>query len=61
MARQSCPGHEDLISQSWARDELVAMDAAFIAAMQAAGHALTAPSTAFGTRAPIQGYRRKDT
>ena len=58
MPRQYRPGHEDLISQSWARDELIAMDAAFIAAMQNAGHALTTPSTAFGTRAPIAGYSR---
>ena len=58
-ARAEYPG-EDLISRPWAKDELVEMDAAFIAAMTRNGYAITTPSSRPGTKAPILGYRRED-
>ena len=51
---------EDLISQLWAKDDLIQMDAAFIAAMTRNGYAITTPSSRPGTKAPILGYRRED-
>jgi hypothetical protein len=44
----------------WTKLEHQAMDAAFVAAMQAAGFTLTLPSTHPGTRAPLVGYSRDD-
>ena len=50
---------EDLISQVWARDDLIAMNAAFVASMQRAGYAITEPSSR-PVRSPIAGYTRTD-
>jgi hypothetical protein len=61
MPNRFRPEHEDLLRQFWTRDDLVVMDAAFTAAMQAAGYTLTAPSSRPGTQTPIVGYRRMDT
>jgi hypothetical protein len=44
----------------WPAGEREKMDQQFAAAMQAAGYGTTAPSTHFGTRAPIAGYRRTE-
>ena len=62
MPRQYDPDYknEDLISLPWPHEVLLAMDAGFVAAMQAAGYAITAPSTRAGTQAPVQGYQRPD-
>jgi hypothetical protein len=45
----------------WQVEQLIEMDAAFIAAMTRAAYAITAPSSRPGTKAPILGYRRTDT
>jgi len=52
--------HEDLISQPWARDDMIAMDERFAAAMRKAGFQATAPSTQAGTTMPVAGYQRPD-
>ena len=45
---------------SWTQLQRERMNAAFLAAMQAAGYGLTAPSTVAGTRNPILGYQREN-
>jgi hypothetical protein len=57
MPRRYPEPEEDLLRQFWTRYDLVVMDAAFTAAMQAAGYEITAPSSRPGTRTPIVGYR----
>jgi hypothetical protein len=42
----------------WPASERERMDQRFAAAMQAAGYGSTMPSTHFGTRNPVAGYRR---
>jgi len=51
---------EDLISQLWAKDDLIQMNTAFIAAMTRGGYQITTPSSRPGTKAPVAGYRRPD-
>ena len=44
----------------WTALEHLEMDAAFVAAMVAAGYTATAPSTHPGTKAPLVNYQRDD-
>ena len=52
------PGDNAWMIGHWAAEEREAQDARFVAAMQAAGYELTAPSTVAGTRCPISNYQR---
>jgi len=45
---------------AWSLAEREKMDQQFVAAMLAAGYGTTTPSTHFGTRSPVAGYRRSD-
>jgi len=49
---------EDLKACPWSTDELISMDNAFTEAMKREGREVTEPSSRFGTRSPIAGYRR---
>jgi hypothetical protein len=51
---------EDLISRPYSTDQLHEMQEQFVAAMTRVGYAITAPSTAPGTKAAIAGYQRPD-
>ena len=58
--RPGRPKQGEDLGPPWNYCDYEDMDARFIAAMQAAGYAITAPSTAPGTRAPRPGYERPD-
>jgi hypothetical protein len=57
LAPRSKQGAEtNLALGTWTQAEREEMNERFVAAMQAAGHAATTPSTIAGTRNPISGY-----